>query len=143
MDIKSMLSQIREKRKLSRDYINVGCLDDAIIDFLEKRGVSVHSREIMLTHKGLSHLARQSKRKRGAGLCDNDIYEIPAILKEGEVYFDEKGRMNILYCRESCEKYIKIVVDTAAYDKKLGDVTLIKTAGYIVESNLKSYWRIG
>lgn len=138
-----MLSQIREKRKLDKDRIVVGYLNDTVVDFLDQKGISVHTREIFLTHKGLSHLARHSKRKRGAGLYDDDIFNIPAILRDGEIYFDQKGRMNILYCRKSCEKVIKIVVDTAAYDKKLGDVTLIKTAGYIVESNLKAYCKIG
>ena len=142
MNIKSMLSQIREKEKLSTNCIVVGYLDDEVIDFLEQKGITIHTKEIYLTHKGLSHLARQSKQKRGAGLSESDIVNMPSILKEGEVYFDQKGRMNILYCQQSCEKYIKIVVDTAAYDKKLGDITLIKTAGYIVASNLKAYEKI-
>ena len=41
------------------------------------------------------------------------------------------------------EKLIKIVVDdTQAIDKKHGKLTLIKTAGYIVEANLKDKFYI-
>jgi len=142
MPIKQMLSQIREKKKLSKDRIVVGSLDDAVVAFLKQKKVVIHTRDIYLTHKGLSHLARASKNKRGAGLNDEDILKIPEILQKGSVYFDEKGRMNILYCQSNCQKYIKIVVDTSAYDKKLGSITLIKTAGYIVEANLKAYKKI-
>ena len=142
MPIQQMLSQIREKRKLSKDHIVVGFLDDTVVAFLRQKRVVIHSRDIYLTHKGLSHLSRESKNKRGAGLNDEDILNIPEILQKGNVYFDAKGRMNILYCQSSCQKYIKIVVDTSAYDKKLGSITLVKTAGYIVEANLKAYEKI-
>ena len=75
-------------------------------------------------------------------MSDADILKIPEIIERGEVYFDKNGGMNIVYCAEGCEKLIKIVVDTSAYDKKLGDVTLIKTIGYIVEPNLQEYEKI-
>ena len=75
-------------------------------------------------------------------MSDADILKIPEIIERGEVYFDKNGGMNIIYCAEGCEKLIKIVVDTSAYDKKLGDVTVIKTIGYIVEPNLQEYEKI-
>jgi len=144
MELKQLLVEIKAKRKHTKSRVIVGILDDNIVDFLEAKGVVIHTLEIYLTHKGLSHLARDSKRKRGAGLSDEDILKIPDIIKRGRKYFDENGNLNLIFCknREKCEKFIKIVVDTKAYDKKLGKVTLIKTAGYVFESNLKSYIEI-
>jgi len=140
MEIKKLLEEIKNRSKHTKSKIVVGELSDDVAAFLKEKGVPVHTKEIFLTHKGLSHLARESKRKRGAGLSDEDILLIPEILKSGSAYFDKAGRMNIVYCQstEKCDKYVKIVVDTKAYDKKLGDITLIKTAGYIAEANLKS-----
>ena len=43
---------------------------------------------------------------------------------------------------QAVKKIIRIVMDTEAYHKKLGKLTLIKTAGYVVEANLKEYIEI-
>jgi hypothetical protein len=141
LDLKIMLDEIKEKRPLTKDKIVVGELDKKIIEFLEKRGVPVHTKEIYLTHKGLSHLARESKKQRGAGLNEEDILRIPKILQNpSAVFFDgNKDKLNLLYCNRSisCEKIIKIVVDTQHNDKKYS-ITLIKTAGYVVIANLKN-----
>ena len=146
MKIKQMLDEIKSKRKLTKNKIKVGKIQKEIIEFLEKNNIPVHTKEIYLTHKGLSHLARESKKKRGAGLSEDDILKIPDIIsKPNAVFFDKtKNKLNLLYCDKSisCEKIIKIVVDTKAYDKKLKNITLIKTAGYIIEANLKDYIKI-
>ena len=98
MPIKQMLSQIREKKKLSKDRIVVGSLDDAVVALLEKRGIPVYTKEIYLNHKGLSHLSRRSKRQRGAGLDDVDILNIPRIVKKPSALFIEhtKSKLNLL-----------------------------------------------
>jgi len=70
MELKQLLAEIKERKKHTKSRVIVGVLDDDVMKFLKKRGVAVHTREIFLTHKGLSHLARDSKRKRGARLSD-------------------------------------------------------------------------
>ena len=98
-------------------------------------------KEIYLTHKGLSHLARKSKRKRGAGLDDKDmdILRLPEIVKEPKAVFLEKTKQkfNLLYCDDR-GRCIKIVVDTKAFEKRKKPLTLIKTAGYIQSSDMKN-----
>ena len=144
--IRKMLEEIKANEKLSINKIIVGVLKNEIIEFLKNQNITIHTREIYLTHKGLSHLARDSKRKRGAGLSEDDILRIPEIIKSpSAVFFDsKKNKLNLLYCDKSisCEKFVKIVIDTKSYDKKLGKITLIKTAGYIVEANLKDKYYI-
>jgi len=144
MSLKTMLKELKNKKKLSISKIVVGVLSDEIIDFLENKNIPIHTKEIYLTHKGLSHLMRDSKKKRGAGLSESDILKIPQIIKNpSAVFFDsKKNKLNLLYCANSKEKLIKIIVDTKGYDKKLGKITLIKTAGYIVEANLKDKFYI-
>ena len=139
MASEQMLSQIREKRKLSKDRIVVGSLNDAVVAFLEERGIPVYTKEIYLNHKGLSHLSRQSKRQRGAGLDDKDILKIQSIVKTPSALFIEhtKRKLNLLYCDYNCHKCIKIVVDTK-YIYKGEKMTLIKTAGYIKPSDLNN-----
>ena len=146
MELKQFLEEIKTKTKHTKNKIVVGLLDERVIQFLNEKDVPVHTKEIYLTHKGLAHLARESKRRRGAGLSEEDILHIPQILKNPHtIYFDTSAdKLNILYCKNSlsCEKIIKIVVDTKAYHKKFGKLTLIKTAGYVVEANLKGYIEI-
>ena len=144
--IRNMLEEIKANEKLSINKVVVGVLKNEIIEFLENQNITIHTKEIYLTHKGLSHLARDSKRKRGAGLSEDDILRIPEIIKSpSAVVFDsKKNKLNLLYYDKSisCEKFVKIVIDTKSYDKKLGKITLIKTAGYIVEANLKDKYYI-
>ena len=65
--IKHMLLQIKNKEKITKKKIQVGYLKNEIIEFLNKNDIEIHTKEIYLTDKGLSHLARDSKKERGAG----------------------------------------------------------------------------
>ena len=141
MDLKQFLQEIKSKSKLTKNKIVVGRLDDKVIKFLKEKNIPIHSKEIYLTHKGLSHLTRDSKRKRGAGLSEVDILKIPDILKNpSAVYFDKaKNKLNLLYCKKilNCDIFIKIIVDTK-YERKKEKITLIKTAGYVKDFNLSN-----
>jgi hypothetical protein len=133
MNLQEMLEEIKSQKKLSKNKIEVGTLSEDIISFLKDRDIPIHTKEIYLTSKGLSHLARDSKKKRGAGLSDSDILNIPNILKNpSAIYFDKgKMRFNLLYCKSSNKKCIKIAVDTKGYTSRKDKITVIKTAGYV------------
>ena len=98
MDIANLLKEL-ETKKLTKTKIIVGRLDIKVIEFLKARDIKIHTNEIYLTSKGLSHLIRDSKRKRGAGLIRDDVLKIPQILEEPlSVYFDsKKDKLNLLY----------------------------------------------
>ena len=68
-----MLNEIKAGKKLTRNRVVVGKLDEKVVEFLNKKGVPIHTKEIYLNHKGLSHLARESKKQRGAGLSEEDF----------------------------------------------------------------------
>jgi len=139
MDLKQFLEEIKNKSKHTKNKIVVGYLDEAVIKFLENKNIPVHTKEIYINHKGLSHLARESKIKRGAGLSEEDILKIPDILQNPSAVFLEttKAKMNLLYCEDKSQKCIKIVIDTK-FVYKSKNLTLIKTAGYIKPSDLKN-----
>ncbi len=139
MDIKRMLNEIKNKQKLTKNKIKVGELNNEIIKFLEEKGIPIHTKEIYLTHKGLSHLARESKKKRGAGLSESDILRIPYIMRRPSAIFLELSnkKMNLLYCDNQSQKCIKIVIDTKHIEKKT-KLTIIKTAGYINSSDMNN-----
>ena len=73
MELEQLLQEIEAKKRHTKNKVVVSQLDESIVHFLEERGVVVYTREIYINHKGLSHLARESKRKRGAGLSEEDI----------------------------------------------------------------------
>jgi len=137
--IKTMLKEIKAQKTLTKNKIVVRVLGGEILNFLKSKDVVVYTKEIYLNHKGLSHLARNSKRKRGAGLSDEDILKIPEILKKPSAVFFEslKNKLNLFYCNYNFEKCIKIVIDTK-FKYKRERLTLIKTAGYIKASDLKN-----
>jgi len=139
MEIKQFLDEIKSKKKHTKNRIVVGVLLQEVIDFLKQKNIEVYSNEIILNLKGLSHLMRDSKRSRGAGLNDEDILQIPLILQEPyAIYLDtQKEKLNLLYCgKKNCNDLIKIVIDTkVVYKGKRG--TFIKTAGYVKWYNLE------
>ena len=139
MDIWQLLQEIKNRSKHTRSKIIVGELSDDMIAYLKMRGVAVHTKAIYLNHKGLSHLATDSKRKRGAGLSDEDILRIPKVIAYADrVYLETTDKKkNLLYFKQvqGSEKLVKIVVDTE-YVLKGEKITLVITAGYIYPSNL-------
>jgi len=146
LNIKTMLKEVKSQNKLTKSKVIVGVLDDDIVKFLEKEKVPIHTQEIYLTSKGLSHLSRDSKKKRGAGFDDEDILNIPLMISSPKhVYFDKKKeKLNILYLTQKDDKLLKLVVDTNAFDKKYKNITLIKTSGVIDIKNIndKDYIKI-
>ncbi len=138
-NLRQMLEEIKSGAKLTRNRIAVGVLSAEVLSFLRSRDVPVHTKEIFINSKGLSHLSREHKKTRGAGLTEDDILKIPEILKHPSyVYFDkDKKKMNLLFCMtKECEKVIKVVVDTK-HKRKNEKMTIVKTAGYIVEANIR------
>jgi len=135
-----MLNEIKTKQKVIKNKIVVGKLDNKIIEFLNKNNIPIHTKQIYLTTKGLSHLSRESKKSRGAGLNEEDILRIPEILEKiSAVFFERtKQKFNILYCDDKSKRCIKIVVDTKGYTNRKEKITLIKTAGYINSSDMKN-----
>ena len=95
MDIKSMLDGVKARKKLTRNKVVVGKLDEKVVEYLNKKGVPIHTKEIYLNHKALSHLARESKKQRGAGLSEEDILRIPNILKSPSAVFFENIKNKI------------------------------------------------
>ena len=138
MDIANLLKEL-ETKKLTKTKIIVGRLDVKIIEFLKARDIKIHTNEIYLTSKGLSHLIRNSKRKRGAGLIRDDVLKIPQILENPDAVFFDKhnNRFNLIYCKAD-KKVIKLVIDTKGFEKRKTPITLIKTAGYIQKSDMKN-----
>jgi len=142
MNIYKMYYELENKTKITNDKIQVG-----ILKFLENRDIPIHTKEIYLTSKGLSHLSRDSKKSRGAGLELDDILRIPNILETPfKIIFDNrKAKLNLLYFDKKDiyhNRLIKVVIDTKGFYKKLGAITLIKTAGYIELANLNDKYYI-
>ncbi len=103
-----MLYEVKSGKRLTKDKIVVGMLSYEVITFLHNRGVEIHTKEIYINHKGLSHLARDSKNTRGAGLTYDDILKIPDILKEPSyVYFDKNKTKLNLKIKKSVKKLLK------------------------------------
>ena len=140
MDISEFLEIVENREKHTKNKIVVGYLKDEIISFLNENDVAVHTKEIYLTHKGLAHLSRDSKRQRGAGLSREDIIKIPQILENISAIFFEftNKKFNLLYCDNNTKQCIKIVIDTKGYTNRKEKLTLIKTAGYINKSDMKN-----
>ncbi len=139
MDLKQLLNEVKSRKKHTKNKIIVGVLSEQIVEFLLQRDIQIHTRDIYITDRGVSHISRESKKNRGAGLSDEDILTIPEILKNySAIYFDKgKNRFNILYCSVSDNKCIKIAVDTKGYANRGEKLTIIKTAGYVSKDDMK------
>ena len=137
MDLKTMLSEVKARKRLTKNIISVGVLSNEIIDFLLEKEVAIHTKDIFINHRGLGHLSREHKKSRGAGLSKEDI-KIPDILRNpSHIYFETaEDKYNVIFCSNFGKNCIKIVVDTK-FILKGKKLSLIKTAGYVQINNMK------
>ncbi|MRJ06937.1 MAG: hypothetical protein C6I01_05400 [Epsilonproteobacteria bacterium] len=139
--ISTMLQQVQGEKRVEPNKIVVGEFQNKVKEFLENQRISPSSSDIFLLSNRLSHLARESKKKRGAGLEKGDILRIPSILQNPSLIIFDTNKSDLLYIGESNfkkGKIVKIVVAVDKHRKKQGRINFIKTAGYIEEANLKN-----
>lgn len=69
----------------------VGCLDDAVLAFLEGNvGVSPESAAITIEDSEILHLVRTAKKERGNALTTEEVSRLPSLLRSpGAVYWDK------------------------------------------------------
>ena len=132
-----LLRGIKEK-KLSCNYAVLCELEYEVITFLSTYNITPFTKEIYITHKGLSHLMRDSKKKRGAGICEEDLDRLPQLVCSADIviFNSQSSKLNLLYITGAHTRYIKIVINPNGYDKKLGKLTLLQTAGTVQRENL-------
>ena len=132
-----LLNGVKAK-KLSCNYAVLCELEQEIVTFLSTYNVTPFTKEIYITHKGLSHLMRDSKKKRGAGICQEDLERLPQLVCHADVviFNSQSSKLNLLYITNTHTRYIKIVINPNGYDKKLGKLTLLQTAGTVQRENL-------
>jgi len=125
-------------KKLSCNYAVLCELECKVIAFLDTYNITPFTKEIYITHKGLSHLMRESKKKRGAGIGKDDLERLPQLVCRADVvlFNSQSSKLNLLYITNTHAKYIKIVINPNGYDKKLGKLTLLQTAGTVQRENL-------
>jgi len=138
-------------KAIGAEAFQAGSVSVHVIQFFRERGLDVQSTEILLTRNRLDHLRRPAKRKRGAGLSDADIEQLPdALARPKAVLFDTESdeKKTLLYVFESKTKpgkLAKIAVRVEYKNKiKLPGETkrrsatsnFIRTAGYAESHNL-------
>lgn len=130
--IRAMLNDINDGGLVNIKSIVVGVVASDILTSIYGQA----EENIYLTHKGLSHLARDSKKQRKAGLSNEHIYGLSEIISNYDAIFLEitKNRNNLIYCKKvNDSNAIKIVVKYNKKDKKL----IIVTAGYVQTRNMR------
>lgn len=133
-----LLSGVKNK-KLTCNFAVLCELESEVVEFLQKYNIRPFTNEIYITHKGLSHLMRDSKRKRGAGIDEEALERLPQLVCNADAIIlnTQSHKLNLLYVSQANTKYIKIVINPNGYDKKLGKLTLLQTAGIVQRENLK------
>ena len=133
-----LLNEIEQSKPFSFSKIAVGSITLTQAPLFQSC-----ERVIYLTPKGLSHLARPSKRKRFGGLTRKEILRIPLFLAAPDFIFKEekrkkgKRRRHLLFVSllPFSDKAIKIVVDPC-FIQKGKEIAVVITAGRVYLHNL-------
>ena len=139
------------RRGSGAEAFKAGAVSIFVVEFFRRRGLEIQSTEIILTRNRLDHLRRPAKRKRGAGLSDADVAQLPeALARPKAVLFDTESdeERTLLYVFESKtnpNKLAKITVRMEYKNKiklpgeakrRFATSNFIRTAGYAETHNL-------
>jgi hypothetical protein len=119
-----------QNNTITQNEITICAIEDDLIIALERIGVQLHSKDIILTVRRYMHIMRDIKKKRGSAVSNEIICNLYTYLKSPlSVYFDTNPKHNnLMYINQYNQQLFKIVVNLH---------TNIITAGTIHESNLR------
>jgi len=127
-----------ENNNITQNEVIVGHFDDIVISFLEKKGIIVENREILLSVKGYKHAQRDFKHKLNKAIPKEIMNEIYLSLhKPTKIIFDnQKNKLNLLYIDKNEGILFKIVVKPNYILSKKRKVNYVLTAGIIKEIDI-------
>lgn len=130
------------------DTFDVGVLPVEVIRALRQRPnpIEVSASLVTITQQALGHLRRDSKRKRGATLSEDDIERLPDIIAKPEaVLWDNEERPGLLFAFKSTGKkagkfFLRVEfaaqIKIAPTEKQPLTTNAVRSAGYVDAHNL-------
>lgn len=131
------------------DAFDVGVLPVEVIRALRQRPnpIEVSASLVTITQQALGHLRRDSKRKRGATLSEDDIERLPDIIAKPEaVLWDNEERPGLLFAFNASEEgkagkfFLRVEfaaqIKIAPTEKQPLTTNAVRSAGYVDTHNL-------
>ena len=124
--------QVQNRQKV------VGYLDKAVVEALEQRGMTPRNLTITLTDKALLHMARETKKTRGAAIPDAGLLTLPKHIEHSQAVLFDKTDPALLYVFDAgeAERLGKFVV-RVNYNVKGKHTNSVRTGGMASVRNLK------
>ena len=118
--------QVQNRQKV------VGYLDKAVVEALEQRGMTPRNLTITLTDKALLHMARETKKTRGAAIPDAGLLTLPKHIEHSQAVLFDKTDPALLYVFDAGEeeRLGKFVV-RVNYNVKGKHTNSVRTGGMV------------
>ena len=118
--------QVQNRQKV------VGYLDKAVVEALEQRGMTPRNLTITLTDKALLHMARETKKTRGAAIPDAGLLTLPKHIEHPQAVLFDKTDPALLYVFDAGEeeRLGKFVV-RVNYNVKGKHTNSVRTGGMV------------
>lgn len=132
------------------DAFDVGVLPVQVIRALRQRPnpIEVSASLVTITQQALGHLRRDTKRKQGAALSEDDIKRLPDIIAKPEaVLWDNEERQGLLFAFKASEEgkagkfFLRVEfaaqIKIAPGEKQPLTTNAVRSAGYVDAHNLR------
>lgn len=135
-----------DDKRTGHQPVIVAPMPKEAIEYCIKKGV--HPKkingtiDIYINESQVYHATRPTKRERGAAVSDEDFCRLPEIIREGNMYYDNKHKNIIFAVHDKDNIWIKFCIDLDAKCKKHTNHNILRTAGRTPIGELKKLEKI-
>ena len=130
-----------DDKRTGHQPVIVAPMPKEAIEYCIKKGV--HPKkingtiDIYINESQVYHATRPTKSERGAAVSDEDFCRLPEIIREGNMYYDNKHKNIIFAVHDKDNIWIKFCIDLDAKCKKHTNHNILRTAGRTPIGELK------
>lgn len=129
-EYQSFIDETIKDIKHPKSIITAGAIAYEVFEFLSLKKLTPVTPHIYLSKHSLTHMIRDTKKKRAAALSIDEIKNIPEYLKNPYMIVYDKKHENIIYIIEGSDKDNKIAVEVN-YKYKKESLNMIVTSGTV------------
>lgn len=133
--VSSLVDQTLKDKRARGEKVQVGTMDKAVVKFLKGKGIKLETTDIVLSDHAIMHMSRDSKKGRHANPTQDQIKDIANIIKNADVYFDDKLGNLVYAVKQSGDQSLKFAIKYN-YKLKKEVVNYVVTGGIVETYNL-------
>ncbi len=89
--IAEVLYDIRDKGYSSVKPFSIGRVEKRMLEYANRNGITLGSKDIYMGSKSISHTMRETKRQKRLAISEGDLISFPVSRRKMELFYDGEG----------------------------------------------------